>query len=76
MSKIKPDRACAKEIFSSFGGICAKGETSSAGASEMRNFRILPDGSIEKRCGWETVHALPDRVRGVWQGTVNGLRLT
>jgi hypothetical protein len=76
MSKIKPDRAFAKEIFSSFGGICAKGETSSAGASEMRNFRILPDGSIEKRCGWETVHALPDRVRGVWQGTVNGLRLT
>ena len=76
MSKIKPDRAFAKEVFSSFGGICAKGETSSEGASEMRNFRILPDGSIEKRCGWETVHTFPDRVRAVWQGTVDGTLLT
>ena len=76
MSKIKPDRAFAKEIFSSFGGICAKGETSSAGASEMKNFRILPDGSIEKRCGWETAYELPDIVRGVWQGTVDSTLLT
>ena len=76
MSKIKPDRAFAKEIFSSFGGIGTKGETSSAGASEMRNFRILPDGSIEKRCGWEVVHALPHRVRGVWQGTIDATLLT
>ena len=76
MSKIKPNRAFAKEIFSSFGGICSAGETTSQGASEMRNFRILPDGSIEKRCGWETVYALPDRVRGIWQGSIGGTDLT
>lgn len=70
MSKIKPARAFAKEIFSSFDGLSA------SGASEMRNFRILPDGSLEKRCGWETLYALPDRVRGVWQGTLGGDLLT
>lgn len=70
MSKIKPERAFAKEVFSSFDGI------SSGGAAEMRNFRILPDGSLEKRCGWETVYTLSERVRGVWQGTIDGTELT
>ncbi len=66
MSKIKPKRAFAKEVFTSFDGIRA------GGADDMRNFRILADGSIEKRCGWETLHTLPDTVRGVWQGSLNG----
>ena len=76
MSKIKPNRAFAKEIFSSFGGISCEGETSSKGATEMQNFRILPDGSIEKRWGWETAYELPDRIRGVWQGSIDGADYT
>ncbi len=65
MSKIKPRRAFAKEIFTSFGGIAP------GGADEMRNFRILSDGSIEKRCGMEAHFVMENNIRGVWQGTVN-----
>ncbi len=66
MSKIKPKRAFAKEVFTRFGGI------SPGGADDMRNFRILSDGSLEKRCGWELLHTLPGKVRGMKQCVLDG----
>ncbi len=66
MSKIKPNRAFAKEVFTRFGGI------SPGGADDMRNFRILSDGSLEKRCGWELTNTLPGSVRGIKQCVLDG----
>ncbi len=76
MSKIKPKHAYAKAIFESFGGIPEGSPSSESALSELCNFRILPNGSLEKRCGWYAEITLPDTVRGVWQGTLEGRSLS
>ncbi|MBQ7347180.1 MAG: hypothetical protein IJW55_04425 [Clostridia bacterium] len=71
MSKIKPRRADVKEVFDGFAGLgTAKmlGDT----AAELCNFRLLADGSLEKRCGWQVWEELLGEVRGVWQGPMDG----
>ncbi len=67
MSKIKPERAHSKQVFTTFEGVEA------GGADEMRNFRILADGSIEKRCGWRVSHSTEETLRGVWKGVIGGM---
>jgi hypothetical protein len=76
MSKIKPKHAYAKAIFESFGGIPEGSPSSESALSELCNFRILPNGSLEKRCGWYAEITLPDTVRGMWQGTLEGRSLS
>lgn len=70
MSKIKHEKAYAKKKISSFGGIregiCKNGEN----ALDIRNLRIRPDGSLEKRSGWRSWRYFTTPVRGFWQGTV------
>lgn len=73
MSKIKPAHAYAKEIFDGFGGISSSAALSCEGVTDLSNFRILSDGSLEKRCGWRVYATLPATVRGVWQGTLDGI---
>ncbi|MBR3893675.1 MAG: hypothetical protein IKJ35_00860 [Clostridia bacterium] len=71
MSKIKPERARVKEVFDGFGGIAPDG-LSTGKATDMRNFRLLPNGSIEKRCGWNVQMTLSGEVRALWQGVIGG----
>ena len=56
---------------SGFGGLDCTARFHT-GAAKMRNFRILSDGSLEKRCGYRSVYALKGPVRGVWEGTMGG----
>lgn len=71
MAKIKPKKAYARVISDGFAGI---GEASAGKlrTADIRNFRILSDGSLQKRCGWRTTHTLPDAVRAYWDGTLEG----
>jgi len=71
MSKIKPERAHVREIFDGFQGIDRDG-LSSGRATDMRNFRLLSNGALEKRCGWETRTSFAGAVRAVWQGKIAG----
>ena len=52
-----------------FAGI---GRHASGGARACRNFRILPDGPLEKRGGYMPVATLPGIPRAVWCGSVFG----
>lgn len=56
-----------------FGGIRSIARISDSGASDMKNFRILPDGSLEKRCGFETFILADGPIRGYWEGTFSGV---
>lgn len=76
MAKIKPRQAYAKEVLSGFPGISCTTGAFSKSAADLRNFRVLPDGSLEKRCGWRVLHSLPDVIRGFWQGTLHGKEFT
>lgn len=70
MAKIKSKRADFKKVFQGFEGIRCDTGLSGVGASKMANFRIRSDGSLEKRNGYEQHFMYPERIRGVWQGTV------
>lgn len=41
-------------------------------AQDICNFRVLADGTLEKREGYRTLAELPAAVRGVWAGNVGG----
>ena len=76
MAKINPRTADEKVEFHGFGGIRQCALLSDVGASEMRNFRIRADGSLEKRCGYTAMMSLPSAVRAVWEGTISNVDLT
>ena len=72
MAIIDPKTAHESEVLQRFGGIKSFERLSSSGAFDMRNFRILPDGSLEKRCGFRKWFSLPAPIRGVWEGEIEG----
>lgn len=72
MSNIKPEHAFAKHKVESFGGIETPADLQPEIAADMRNFRILANGKLEKRYGWYELRTLTDEVRGVWQGELDG----
>lgn len=72
MAIMNPKTALEHEKITSFGGICDHAGLTSEGASDMRNFRILSDGSLEKRCGFFTRYLFGASIRGLWEGTVSG----
>lgn len=65
-------RATVKKRIAAFGGIRSVERIAESGASETENFRILPDGSLEKRCGWKTVIQQSGAIRGYWEGILSG----
>lgn len=73
MAKIKPERAYAKEILDGFSGIGSDMAVGGKHAADIRNFRILSDGSLQKRCGWETYCSFSYTVRAYWEGSLNGV---
>ena len=75
MSKIKPRSADSKQILDGFAGLGDTGALGKNAATEMRNFRLLGDGTLEKRCGWNRFATLNGEIRGVWQGALNATPL-
>lgn len=73
MSKIKPRHAFASEAFTSFEGLPDHPPFLDRGAYDMRNFRILSDGSLKKRGGRATLISFSDEVRGFWEGSLEGV---
>ena len=63
-------RAVVTKRLTAFGGIRSIARISDSCASEMTNFRILPDGSLEKRCGYGTVIQSTGAIRGYWEGNL------
>ncbi len=60
-------------MVSSFGGIDRTSPIGDGSVAEnIRNFRILPDGSLEKRCGYYRALDLPQKVRALWSGELEG----
>ena len=70
MAKIKPERAYAKEILDGFSGIGAGVTVDQKHATDIRNFRILSDGSLQKRGGWVNRRVFSQPVRAFWEGTL------
>ncbi|MBE6577858.1 MAG: hypothetical protein E7653_06965 [Ruminococcaceae bacterium] len=60
--------------FDSFEGIDTRmDKTSEHGCSYISNFRIAPDGSLEKRYGYRTVFTFDAPIRAVWTGKLDGV---
>ena len=72
MAIMNPQTAFETLKISSFGGIRDHAGLTSENAYDMRNFRILSDGSLEKRCGFSKRYSLGGAVRGIWEGTLSG----
>lgn len=72
MAIMNPKTALEHEKISRFGGICDHAGLTSDSAYDMRNFRILSDGSLEKRCGFFRRYSFDSPIRGLWEGTVSG----
>lgn len=72
MSVIDPRNALERENIRKFGGIGSQARLSPDCASDLRNFRLLPDGSLEKRPGFQTFLNLPGSIRGTWEGSLSG----
>lgn len=62
-----------KVSFEGFSGInLLKEHKGSECLSNIENFRITKDGSLEKRCGYRPLVTLPDVPRAMWSGFANG----
>lgn len=73
MSKINPKHAYTKEIIDRFEGVGEALAAEKAQTSSIVNFRILKDGSLEKRNGWKPYLKLDqEKICGVWQGNLDG----
>lgn len=72
MALIDPRKALEKQSIREFGGVQSQATLSSKGASDIRNLRLLPDGSLEKRCGFAEWLQLSGTVRGTWEGALDG----
>lgn len=73
MSKINPKQAYAKQILDRFEGVGEALAAEQAQTSSIVNFRILADGSLEKRNGWKPYLTLAQKkICGVWQGSLDG----
>ena len=75
MSKINPKHAYASEIFDGFGGIGSERLLGTKAMRSIRNFRILSDGSLKKRCGWHAPMIFDAPLRGYWYGALAGKSL-
>ncbi len=78
MAKANLKGALKTEKIGNFTGICLFGEGKKglAGASDCANFRILPDGSLEKREGYVPLMTLRKEPRAFWSGFFDGEETT
>lgn len=79
MPKINLKNSFAAEKIGDFGGICrgiptlgSEKPLGAKNASDCRNFRILPSGSLEKRCGFKPLMTLPAEPRAFLGAFLDG----
>ena len=72
MAIMNPKTAFEKEQIQRFGGINTNERVSKASAAEVKNFRILTDGSLEKRSGYVGIRGGITEPRGFWEGEIDG----
>ncbi len=70
MAKLKPQHATDKAVFAGFCGIRPNADRPDGSAAEVLNFRIRPDGSLEKRNGWEAKRFYNGTVKAMWEGVL------
>ncbi len=74
MAKINLENAYALEKIYEFSGIDRRAVLPTESVtSELSNFRILGDGSLEKRCGYRSVITFDEEIRGMWSGKIGGV---
>lgn len=45
-------------------------------AYDMENFRVMPDASLEKRCGFAPLYSFKEKIRALWTGRIGADTLT
>lgn len=73
MSIQESRRSTVRKRITAFGGIRSMARISDSGAYAIQNFRILSDGSLEKRCGYQTFITGSGTIRGYWEGNLSGV---
>lgn len=69
--KTKNGAACVS--YNGFGGIDGvAAHSGGVSISDMVNFRILEDGSLEKRCGFKKLYEFPKDIQTYWCGIYGG----
>ena len=77
MARIKSKRNTLKTLSCKFGGIGKHTPLEPLGAEDMCNFRILPNGTLKVRPGYvcKKQFASGRKIRGVWEGALEGVSL-
>ena len=76
MSVFKQKNAIASTEFKGFEGIDATAPHKYVpAAKDMVNFRVLEDGSLQKRCGFAPIAKCAESIRAVWSGRLSGKQL-
>ncbi len=77
MSVFKHKKAISSTEFKGFEGICANAPHKHVpSAADMVNFRVLEDGSLEKRCGFSCIAKCDADIRAVWSGQLSDEHIT
>lgn len=77
MSAFKQKNAIASAEFKGFEGIDTTAPHGYIPAAyDMDNFRVLGDGSLQRRCGFAPIAICNSKIRAVWSGKLNGEQLT
>ncbi len=77
MSTFKNKNSIAEAQFKHFEGIDrAKPIGDLSSAYDMENFRVMPDTSLEKRCGFAPLCKFNGKIRGIWSGNVGADTVT
>ena len=77
MSVFKEKNTIASVEFKKFKGIDRRAPHGDSNvAYDMSNFRILSDGSLQKREGYKLIPTSFSAIRGVWSGKLNGNTFT
>ncbi len=77
MARLRSRRSALKVLSCKFGGIAKHTPLSPKGAEDMCNFRILPDGVLRTRMGYQLKKhfSSAQKIRGIWEGTLGGVSL-
>lgn len=72
MATNNPKTAIDQVAVTQFSGTADHAGLTLGVAAASRNFRFLPDGTLEKRCGYVRKYNLSQTVRGLWEGELFG----
>ena len=72
MSLFKTKNSLAHFEYTGFEGIDRRSPAKGGGATDMLNYRILSDGSLQKRNGYRFLSSFSEPVRAFLSGYING----